>query len=227
MDQQRRSEVPENRSGLASLCGGVRGDADIQRLTVPHGRVESPHRLVERGLGVETMRVEDVDVLEAHPAKALVETRKELLRRAPLAVRARPHVVAGLGRDHELVAIRVQVDLEHAPEVLLRGAVRRPVVVSQVEVGDPELKSAPDYRAARFKGKVVAEVVPQAEGEQRQVEPAATGPPIPHAVVAIVCGDVRHGTLPAAASSSTGAPVLAERWSASIARTWPMASTRP
>ena len=52
-----------------------------------------------RRLGVEAVRVEDVDVVEPHPRQALVEAREHVLARAPLAVGAGPHVVAGLGRD--------------------------------------------------------------------------------------------------------------------------------
>ena len=74
-----------------------------------HGRVERAHRLLERRLGIEAVRVEDVDVVELHAREALVEAREEVLARAAVAVRAGPHVVAGLRRDDELVAERAQV----------------------------------------------------------------------------------------------------------------------
>ena len=109
VDQQRRAQVAQDRGGLARLLRRVRGDADVERLALPYRRVERSHRLLERRLGVETMRVEDVDVLETHAREALVEAREQVLARSPFAVRARPHVVAGLRRDDELVAVVPQV----------------------------------------------------------------------------------------------------------------------
>ena len=106
VDQERRAERVEDLVRLARLLGRVRRDADVERLPLPHGGVERAHRLLERRLGVEAVRVEDVDVVEAHPREALVEACEQVLARSPLAVRAGPHVVAGLRRDDDLVAIR-------------------------------------------------------------------------------------------------------------------------
>ena len=106
VDEERRPELAQDRGRLARLLGGVGGDARVQRLPLPHGGVERAHRLLERRLRVEAVRVEDVDVVEAEAREALVEAREQVLARPPLAVRAGPHVVAGLRRDDELVAVR-------------------------------------------------------------------------------------------------------------------------
>ena len=104
--------------------------------------------------------------------EALVEARQQVLARPAVAVRARPHVVAGLGRDDQLVAVRAQVLGEDPPEVRLGRAVRRAVVVGQVEVGDAEVEGAADDRALRLERPVVAEVVPQPERDRGQLQPA-------------------------------------------------------
>ena len=39
----------------------------VERLALADGRVERAHRLLERRVRVEAVRVEDVDVVEAHP----------------------------------------------------------------------------------------------------------------------------------------------------------------
>ena len=169
MDQQRRAEL---RAGWPPPPGPFRpvgGDPDVARLAAAHGRVERAHRLLERRVGVEAVRVEDVDVVEAHPAQALLEAREQVLARAPLAVGAGPHVVAGLGRDHELVAERRKSSAMDAPEVDLGAAVGRPVVVGQVEVGDAEVERAAQDRAAVGQRAVVAEVLPQPERDRRQL----------------------------------------------------------
>ena len=78
----------------------------VESLPRADRRVERAHRLLEWRLRVKAVRVEEVDVVEAHSGKALVEAREQVLARAPVAVRAGPHVVAGFGPDHELVAVR-------------------------------------------------------------------------------------------------------------------------
>ena len=205
-----RSGVPsalEDLRRLARALGRVRRDARVERLPLAHGAVERAHRLLERRVRVEPMRVEDVDVVEAQPAQALVEAREEVLPRAPLAVRAGPHVVAGLRRDHELVAVRREVGGEQPPERLLRRAVRRAVVVREVEVGDRRDRT----RAGRSRGSSRAadrrrscvQSPSEIAGQLQSASPAAA---VGHAVVAIVGGDVRHPVLQSvvAASSSKG-----------------------
>ena len=109
VDEQRRPELAQDRGRLARLLRRVRRDAGVERLALPHRGVERAHRLLERRVRVEAVRVEDVDVVEPHALEALVEAREQVLARAPVAVRAGPHVVAGLGRDDELVAVGPQV----------------------------------------------------------------------------------------------------------------------
>ena len=123
---------------------------DVERLALPDGAVERAHRLLERGRGVDAMGVEDVDVVETEAVEALVEAREEVLPRAAVAVRPRPHVVARLRRDHELVAVRPEVVPHDQAEVLLRRAVGRAVVVREVEVGDAEIEGAAHDRATRL-----------------------------------------------------------------------------
>ncbi len=190
MDEEGRAEGVEDRRSLARLLGGVRGDAGVQRLALPHGGVERAHRLLERRVGVEAVRVEDVDVVEAEAVEALVEAGEEVLARAAVTVGAGPHVVAGFRGDDELVAERLQVVAQESAEVLFRGAVRRPVVVGQVEVGHSEVEGATHDRAARLERPVVAEVPPESERDRRQLEAAAAAAAVAHAVVAVGCGHV-------------------------------------
>ena len=113
-------------------------------------------------------RVEDVEVVDADAPEALVEAGEDVLARtAALAVRARPHVPAGLAADDQLVAVGGEVLAQDPPEVDLGAAVRRAVVVGQVEVGDPEVEGGVDHRPLRRERRRVAEVVPEAEREER------------------------------------------------------------
>ena len=167
MDEQRRAERPQDCGSLASLLRRVGRDADVQRFSVLHGTCERAHCLLERGLRVEPVRVEDVDVVEPEAEEALVEARQQVLPRSPVAVRPGPHVVSGLRRDDELVAVGREVMAEQEPEVLLGGAIRRPVVVREVEVRDAEIECAADDLPARVQRTLVTEVLPEPERDRR------------------------------------------------------------
>ena len=143
VNQQRRPQAAEDRRGFARPLGRVGGDAHVERLSLADGGVERAHRLLERGLGVESVRVEDVDVVEPHPPQAGVEAREQVLARSPLAVGPRPHVVAGLGRDDELVAIGARDRARRIrPKFSSAEPYGRAVVVGEVEVRDPEVERA-------------------------------------------------------------------------------------
>ena len=116
---------------------------------------------------VEAVGVEDVDVVEAHPAQRWSSEAEQVLARAPLAVRARGHVVARLGGDDQLVAVGAEVLREERAEVRLGGAVGRAVVVGQVEVGDAQVEGAAQDGPLGVQRAVVAEVVPQAQRDRR------------------------------------------------------------
>ena len=104
---------------------------------------------------------------------------------AQVSVRPRPHAPAGLARDDELVPVRPEVGGEDPAGVRLGRATGRAVVVGQIEVGDSEIERSSHDRPLRAAGRGVAEVVPEAEREHRQLEAAAAGPPIGHDVISI------------------------------------------
>src|SRR3954453_23416985 len=192
VDEQRRPEVAHDLRRLARAPARVRGDAGVQRLALLDRRVQRAHRLLERRLGVEAVRVEDVDVVEPHPPEALVEAREQVLARAPVAVRAGPHVVAGLRRDDQLVAERAQVAAHDLAEDALGGPVRRAVVVGQVEVRDAEVEGAAQDRARVLERPFLAEVLPQPERHLGQLDAAPAAAAIAQPPVAAGVGDVGH-----------------------------------
>ena len=86
-----------------------------------------------------------------------------------------------------------EVCRHQAAEVLLGGSIRRPVVVGEIEVSDARVERAEADVALHREGTVMAEVVPQAERDQREAQPAATTAAVLHRVVAVCCCDVAHG----------------------------------
>src|SRR5256886_17705365 len=92
------SHPPEQGYRVQGPSGRIRRDTRVQRLARTDRGVQRAHRLLERRVRVVPVGVEDVDVLQAHPAQRLVQAGQQVLARAVVAVGARPHVVARLGR---------------------------------------------------------------------------------------------------------------------------------
>ena len=204
VNQQRGAELTGNTSGLPRLVVRVGRDPDVERLSGADRVVEGRDGLLQGGVRVEAVRVEDVDVVQAHAPQRLVEGGEKVLPRpTALPVGSWPHLVAGFGGDHQLVAERGEVLVEDGPEVDLRLAVGRAVVVGQVEVRDARVEGATDDLALHPKGLVIAEVLPEAEREGRQQQARASAAAVGHAtVVAVRVRHIRgvHGPiLPAAA----------------------------
>ena len=176
MNEQRDAHLLENACGFARTVRIVRRDADVERFALVHGRGERADGFFERAVLPRTVRVEDVDVVEAHAAEAIVERREEILARGANAVGARPHVPAGLGGNEKLVAqgTHVPCDTEVLPqnraEVFFGRAVRRTVVIGEVEVRDAAVEGAADHGAAGLKDIRPAKVLPEAERDGRQHE---------------------------------------------------------
>ena len=147
-------------------------------------------RLLEGGVGIEMVVVEDVDVVEAHACEALVQAGQEVLAGAEITVRTGPHVPTCLGRDHELVAVVTEVGVEDATEVRLGAAVGGSVVVGEVEMGDAEVEGAAQDGALVFEGLLLAEVLPEPERDRRQQQAAASAAAVGHRVVAALGGKV-------------------------------------
>ena len=87
VDEQPDAHLHEDRGRLSRLFRPVRRDPGVQRPARLHRRRQRAHHLLERGARVGAMAVEDVDVLQAHPAQRLVQAREQVLARAPVAVR--------------------------------------------------------------------------------------------------------------------------------------------
>src|ERR1700727_1208933 len=184
MDQTGRPELLEDRCGLLGATRIVGGNADIKRLALANRVIERAHGLFEWGLGIETVRVEDVDVVDAYSLEALVEAGKQRFTAAPFAVRARPHEIARLGRDHELVANASEVAAQDVPEGKFGRAWWGPIIVGEVEMRDAKIERLTAYGAHRIGGLVETEIVPQTQRYRRKFQPAAAAAVVDHFVVA-------------------------------------------
>jgi hypothetical protein len=120
--------------------------------------------------------IKNVHIVQPHAAQRLIERGQQVFARTPIAVRPRPHVVTRLRGNDQFIAIRRKIDLEQPAKSFFRRAIRRSVVIGQIEMRDAEIERAPHDGASVFKRVGAAEIMPQAEGNQRQLEsrPSAT-----------------------------------------------------
>src|SRR5699024_6775893 len=121
------------------------------------------HGLLQRGVRVRPVTVEDVDVVKAQSAQGVVQRRQQVLAGSTLLVWARSHDPPGLGRDDQLMTVGAEVLGEESAEVLLGAARGWAVVVGQVEVEYPEVEGTAQDAALPFQVPVVAEVLPQSQ----------------------------------------------------------------
>jgi hypothetical protein len=80
--------------------------------------------------------VEQVYIVEVHAFEALVDARHEIFARPEVAVWAGPHVVSGLGRDEQFVAVGLEVVVDEPSHRLLGRPVRRAELVGEFKMGD-------------------------------------------------------------------------------------------
>src|SRR5262245_53191477 len=93
-------------------------------------------------------------MVETEAVERFVKTRKNIRASAELSVGARPHIPTGLRRNDQLVAVGLEVSAQHPAEVLLSRPLRRPVVVGQIEMGDPPLERGPQNLTLQIKRRL-------------------------------------------------------------------------
>ena len=144
---------------------------------------ESAGGFFQRRFGIGPVMIKNVHVIQSHPAQRLVERRQHIFPRAPVAIRPGPHVVTGLCGNNQLIPIRREVKLQQTAKRLLRRTVGRAVIISQVEMGDAQVKRAARDGPAVFKRIGAAKVVPQSERKQRQIESGFSAAAVERGVV--------------------------------------------
>ena len=125
-----------------------------------------------------------------HPAEALVQAGNQVFPASPVAIGPFPHVVAGLGGNEQLVPVGTPVCIHMAAEIGFRGAGGRAVVVGQVKVRDSVVKGGAEHGLLDGKRRLVPEVVPQAEGQQGQHDPAVSAAAVLHGLITVLIRNV-------------------------------------
>src|SRR3984885_14639415 len=167
MDEQRSAQSAQDSDRLRRALVRIGGNAHVERLPRRDCGMKSAERLLKGCLCIKVVVVEDVDVVEAQPAQTLIEACEEIFPRSKVAIGARPHVPAGLGGDDEFVAILAEVLAEDPSEIRLGTAIRGPIVVGQIKMGDTQVEGTPQDGALSLERSVITEVLPQPKRYRR------------------------------------------------------------
>ncbi len=176
IDEQRHIAVTEIGDRLLQGLQRPVGDTYIERFSRPHDIHERLQRLLDRRVGVKTVGIEQIDIVNLHAPQRLVERRDEVLAAAPLAVRAFPHAVTGFGRDKKLVAEGAEILVHEPSHGLLRRTRRHAVVIGEIEMGDTVVEGITGDGAAALIRGVGTEVMPETQtdlGKQHAAVAAA------------------------------------------------------
>lgn len=88
------------------MPGEHRRDADIAGFAGTHDVVHRFHGFFDRGLGIEVMQHIDVDIIGLHPGERAMQRIEHMLAGMAAIVRAGTDLIAKLGGDHQLIALR-------------------------------------------------------------------------------------------------------------------------
>ena len=152
--------------------------------------MQCPHRLFEWCMWIRAMRIKDVYILQTHTLEALIKTCQQIFTRSKIAIRAGPHIPSCLGRDDQLVTVRFEVLPEDATEIFFSRTERWTVIIGQVKMRDPVIKTCAQDVASVFQIISMTQVVPQAHRQCRQQDAAASATTILHVIVSAFIGHI-------------------------------------
>ena len=169
MNQQRAAFIFHKLHGLRGKLRTIRGNAHIESLAGGHDIPQCVQGLFQRSVRVRTVMVEDVHVVQAHALQGSVQGAHQVLARAAETVGRIIHYPTRLGRDDHFITEGTKIAGEDAAEVSFGGARFRTIVIGQIEMSNPPVIRRAQNLALRGQGTVVAEVLPKAKGNGRQL----------------------------------------------------------
>ena len=86
------------------------------------------------------MMIEDIYIIQPHSLQALVKACEQILSASPVPVRSRPHIIAGLRTDDQLISVCMKLILQNLSKILLCTSRLWTVVVCKVKMSDSIVK---------------------------------------------------------------------------------------
>ncbi len=160
VNNKRRSHLLKKGGNRLRLLSVIVGNAHIQRLSASDYTVQCSCRFLKRRLGIGSVMVIDIHILQTHAAQALIQTCNQIFLTAPVSIRTRPHIISGFRGNHQLVPINPQTLFQNPSEIFLRRTVHRSIVICQIKMRDPMVESRMAHRLHVFKISVGTKIMP-------------------------------------------------------------------
>ena len=193
MNQHGGTHLPQNTDGGSCLIGIVIiGNTDIQCFAAADNLIQCAHGLFNGSIGIGAVMVENIYIVQMHPLQRLVQTGNQIFPAAPVAIRAGPHIISGLGGNDQFVTVGVPVPIHMDAEIALRLAIGRSIVVCQIEMGNAQIETGSQNALLGAEGGNVAEIVPQTQRNCREQQAALAAAAIGHLTVTVRIGCIVH-----------------------------------
>ena len=193
MNQHGGAHLPQNTDGSSGLIGIVIvGNTDIQCFAAADNLIQRAHGFFNGGIRIGAVMVENIYIVQMHPLQRLVQTGNQIFPAAPVAIRAGPHIISGLGGNDQFVTVGVPVPIHMDAEIALRLTVRRSIVICQIEMGDTQIETGSQNTLLSVEGGNVAEIVPQTQRNRRKQQAALAAAAIGHLTVTVRIGCIIH-----------------------------------
>ena len=103
----------------------------------------------------------------------------DILLGSALPIRAVPHIEAGLGRDDQLIPVRLEILGKEFTKILFSTSVWRAIVVGKVKMCDSKIERLPENSPGNVQVVRISEIVSEPQGYCRKLQ--STG------ATAIIC----------------------------------------
>ncbi len=163
INDKRAAHLFQDLGGSSHGLSVIVGETGVECLSGRDSLCQSPHGLLQGRLGIHPVMIEDIYIFQPHPLKALVQAGQQIFPAAPVSIRSRPHVITCFCADDQLVSVRSQIFFQYSPEILLRAAGRRPIIIRKIKMTDSVVKGSKTKFLHGFKVSGISKIVPESQ----------------------------------------------------------------
>ena len=148
------------------ICGAfhcltiIVGNSNIQCLSASDDLCQSLHGLLKRSLRIHSVMIEDIYIIQAKTFQALVKTGDQILAASPVSIRSRPHIIACLCADDQLISVCRKFLSQDFSKIFLRTSGLWAIVVCKVKMSDPIVKCCKTHLLHILINTGVSEIMP-------------------------------------------------------------------
>ena len=149
-----------------NICGAfhcltiVVGDSNIQCLSASDNLCQSLHSLLQRSLRIHSVMIENIYIIQAKTFQALVKTGDQILTASPVSIRSRPHIIACLCADDQLISVCRKFLSQDFSKIFLRTSRLWAIVVCKVKMCNSIIKCCEAHLLHILINTGISEIMP-------------------------------------------------------------------